>query len=116
MKQEIAEIWIEALESERFKQGTGQLRHDDDTYCCLGVLCQLAVENGVIEEPELNSEGDHYLYARSNAFLPPEVMDWSGMKSDNGDLGYRSLVALNDGDGFNFSQIAKTIRENVTDL
>lgn len=32
--------WIEALESGRYTQTTGVL-HDDNGYCCLGVLCDI---------------------------------------------------------------------------
>jgi hypothetical protein len=36
--------WIEALESGEYQQGYGALRQDNnegDTYCCLGVLCDV---------------------------------------------------------------------------
>lgn len=43
-------------------------------------------------------------------------MEWAGMATDNGDLGWTSLVGLNDSEGYTFVQIANTIRENVEDL
>ena len=43
--------WVSALRSGEFKQGTMQLRTLDDKYCCLGVLCALAVREGVIDPP-----------------------------------------------------------------
>lgn len=36
------ELWVEALRSGKYKQGTGNLyRHDSDSYCCLGVWCDV---------------------------------------------------------------------------
>lgn len=49
MKKEIADKWIAALESGEYKQGQNVLRSDDGFYCCLGVLCELAVKEGVIK-------------------------------------------------------------------
>lgn len=34
--------WVEALESGEYQQGRGALRNDDDTYCCLGVACEVS--------------------------------------------------------------------------
>ena len=52
MKQEIKQQWITALRSGNYPQGRGYLRRIDDDgkegYCCLGVLCELAVNAGVI--------------------------------------------------------------------
>lgn len=35
------EEWIAALRSGKYKQGRAALRNADDTYCCMGVLCDL---------------------------------------------------------------------------
>src|SRR5688572_17403992 len=38
----IKEKWVKALRSGEFKQGEGKLHDsDNDTYCCLGVLCKI---------------------------------------------------------------------------
>jgi len=34
-------LWIKALRSNKYKQGTGQLLDDGGNYCCLGVLCDI---------------------------------------------------------------------------
>lgn len=47
-------LWVKALRSGEYKQGYGYLhykRGGKDKFCCLGVLCDLAVKNGVIEPP-----------------------------------------------------------------
>lgn len=42
--------WVAALRSGKYVQGRGALRHQGhdgvDTYCCLGVLCDVAIPNG----------------------------------------------------------------------
>ena len=40
--------WVEALRSGKYVQGTGtNYNAKSDTYCCLGVACHVAEENGV---------------------------------------------------------------------
>lgn len=41
MLTEIQEKWLTALESGNYKQGIDYLRSLDDTYCCLGVACEV---------------------------------------------------------------------------
>lgn len=41
MKKEIADKWVEALRSGRYKQCKSWLR-DNDGFCCLGVLCDIS--------------------------------------------------------------------------
>lgn len=41
MKQELKDKWTEGLESGRYAQGHKRLRNLDNTYCCLGVLCDI---------------------------------------------------------------------------
>jgi hypothetical protein len=40
LKPEIKQKWVTHLKSGEYKKGKGYL-HKDDTYCCLGVLCDL---------------------------------------------------------------------------
>jgi hypothetical protein len=54
LKPEIKEMWLKALRSGEYTQGQGHLHRIDETpseevhtFCCLGVLCDLAVKNGV---------------------------------------------------------------------
>ena len=57
MKQEVKDEWVTALRSGDYKQGEGMLRQvlDDNTeaYCCLGVLCEIAVKHQVIPPVKL---------------------------------------------------------------
>lgn len=38
--------WLAALRSGEYQQGVATLRHED-TYCCLGVACDIATKNGM---------------------------------------------------------------------
>ena len=48
MKQEIAEKWVERLRSGKITQCTSVLGRVTGARCCLGVLSDLAVEEGII--------------------------------------------------------------------
>lgn len=101
MNKEIKDIWCSALRSGDYPQSAGDLRNKYG-YCCLGVLCDLAVQAGVIDEPVVR--GNDYpvwLYDGKVSYLPVPVMDWAGVhESDplvtdkNGAL--RTLAVLND--------------------
>jgi len=119
MNEEIKAQWIAALRSGRYPQGAGSLcRSIDDKkqYCCLGVLSELAVLEGIIESPTVR-HFDKYTeleYAGYVSFLCEEVRDWSGMSTSRGAFSVEdgeepvSLDRLNDG-GFTFDQIADVI-------
>lgn len=126
MKKEIADKWIAALESGKYKQGRSSLRFNNE-FCCLGVLCELAVEAGVITEAKriLNGQSLLYYYDDCNAsYLPSAVRDWAGMyhiagifnnEVNDDDRYLPSLTRLND-DGVSFVEIADVIRKNVENL
>jgi hypothetical protein len=54
--------WVEALRSGRYRQGHSVLRGGDDTYCCLGVACDIidpeGWEGGDVHEGEPCGCGD----------------------------------------------------------
>jgi hypothetical protein len=74
MHQHIKQLWVDALRSGKYQQGTGHLRREGN-YCPLGVLCDLydRDENG----PGWD-EGDE-TYLGYNSFLPPDVRGWAAM-------------------------------------
>lgn len=82
---EVIKKWTEALRSGLYDQISGFLGRSHDRRCVLGVLCQLAVDQGVIDEPdteELPAEGYVYNYAGSKINLPPPVARWAGLTND----------------------------------
>lgn len=103
-REEVLKIWVKALESGKYQQTQGMLReiHDDGTssYCCLGVLCDLAEKDGGPKFIEQMYEEDYE--------FPPQFM--SEFVLGSVDIA-SELAEMNDG-GYDFRDIAKHIREN----
>lgn len=113
MKPEVKEAWINALRSGEYKQGRGTLHQrgtEDregapDKFCCLGVLCDLAYRDGVVERKETESyKVPRYVYgdpSLQNCGMPPqEVVDWAfegpaGQVNDDY-LGHLGTVVVDD--------------------
>lgn len=125
MNTEIKAAWVKALRSGDYEQGQHYLSYTDwggqRRMCCLGVLCDLAVQQGVIPPPRVDHHGRDLYGVRygSNISLPPEVMAWAGVESTEGDLpttlhnsaGATCLSGLND-TGSTFDEIADVIEEH----
>lgn len=112
MKPEIAEKWIKALRSGDYNQGKQKLKYNN-FFCCLGVLCEIAVKEGVIK-PSINDE-----YEGSSLFLPFEVYStWANMKNNYGEINSirSSLFKLNDAENMSFEQIADIIEANAENI
>jgi hypothetical protein len=114
MNQEIKAKWVAALRSGEYKQGQKYL-NGAGGFCCLGVLCDLAVKEGLAEWKVCESWG--YLSVQGyTAVLPMSIAKWAGLPML--DLGPEigpsgaSLAHLNDG-GFSFTQIASLIEEKL---
>lgn len=126
MNKEIKQKWIEALRSGKYKQGTAALRKKDylqkgkPEFCCLGVLCEIAIKEGVIKDPKkYDRYYNTYLYPEiyGDQLLPLKVVKWAGLEDVNpsviGPLGKTtSLADLND-KGFNFTEIADLIEQKL---
>lgn len=121
--------WLEALRSGEYEQTTGALRSTNG-YCCLGVLCEVAVKNGVIPEAvpdEINVPETTYYYAESGSWLPDAVTEWAvlalsdpsmtmGVTDPNGNALVEknvTLSSLNDIYGYDFEQIANVIETHL---
>lgn len=122
MKKEIADLWVAALRSGEYTQGQHRLETidaDGSRFCCLGVLCQLAIANGVevIREVELNADLDERASYNGVYAVPDEtVIEWAGMKTRNPSFdGANNLVDLNDS-GKTFEEIADVIEQNWSTL
>jgi hypothetical protein len=98
MNEKIKEEWLKRLRSGMYKQGTKQLHSiTDDTYCCLGVLCEIALEQGICKKVDGR-------YDNSDTILPYSVQEWAELESPNPEVRYSpnsvktlSLAQLNDG-------------------
>lgn len=122
MNAAIKERWVAALRSGRYQQTRGWLFRTTPTdtapagFCCLGVLCELAVEDGVATA----ASGPGYVASDSGdeeyvetSLLPRHVMEWAGLTTRYGlNLGETTLSGLNDS-GRSFDEIADIIEENA---
>lgn len=126
--------WVAALRSGEYRQGKSVL-HSADTgqYCCLGVLCDLAVKAGAIVpgRHEYNSDADAdievygvdgHRQGRGGVTLPDEVVAWAGLEDDSpniymveedGEEYPQDLTELNDDHEYTFVQLADLIEEQL---
>jgi hypothetical protein len=122
MKEEIKKRWVQALCSGKYKRGEGSLYNfDTGAHCALGVLCELAVEDGVTERRD-SPHGGPSFYGKdrngSDSILPREVMEWAGVDSpsptvsyadeSNGETNFWTVSEMNDM-GASFEYIAEKI-------
>lgn len=109
MKKEIADRWVSALRSGDYAQGIGYLNNAGN-YCCLGVLCEIVKEE--INLPVSDHRLVEYGKVGNVAVLPPEVVYFTEMRTDDGFLSNGlTLAGMND-KGMNFNKIADVIEEN----
>ena len=117
MKKSVADKWVKALRSGKYKQGRFALRNGQNEFCCLGVLCDISK----LSQWDKNANYSNYLYDKFELdLLPPLVRGWAGMKTHEGVLGdlfcgRDRLTGLNDA-GVPFEQIADFIEKNWKDL
>lgn len=136
MRGEVLDEVVKRLRSGKYKQGQSALRlkaPEADAFCCLGVMCEIAVEEGVVERGPFDPDDRSYWYGGveegNNIYLPDKVVDWAGIVSDVekemslGDYWYEqrgsfgegkfdSLAVMND-DGKTFLEIADWMEANV---
>lgn len=116
MKQAVKDKWVKALRSGKYRQGRGSLQVND-AFCCLGVLCDLAVKDGVKLKVELSELTGEISYDNCTGYPPLSVINWAGLDDPNPRLpptGNRpgNLAACNDS-GYTFPEIAHLIEENL---
>lgn len=103
MNKTIKNLWVKALRSGKYKQGRSALCHggpQGPCYCCLGVLSDLAVKQGVCSRREA---------FKYNGLLNDVVLNWASLHNDNP----LDLSDINDNKKSNFLQIADLIQEKL---
>lgn len=92
----VKELWLEALRSGEYKQIIAKMRvtdrcsdttlkkHGGTGHCCLGVLTELAKQDGAIPHFKVYSRGEQPLRV---------VRDWAGLSRD----AMKDLMSFNDG-------------------
>lgn len=110
-----AQLWVDALRSGKYKQCKNALRVND-YYCCLGVLCDVAIKSGVAIEVAVGHFHSPVEYDHSSTYTPKRAMEWIGLNSAQGKFGEaNSLARMNDTDA-TFAQIAEAIEEHAEEL
>jgi hypothetical protein len=114
MNVEIAKMWVEALRSGKYKQARKALCRIDEfgekSYCCLGVLCDIAVDQLAGIEVRKNSSGSMHMYDNEAAYPPLSVVQWAELKDISG------LADLNDRQGRSFEEIAGYIERHHEEM
>lgn len=107
MDKEIKAQWLAALRSGEYAQGAGALSRNG-LHCCLGVLCELAVEAGVASVVRGATGGVHGTTMdvfgatgdREAAVLPRLVSVWAGLDPTGSFVQpggfFTSLAGIND--------------------
>lgn len=124
MNPEVKVKWLAALESGEYRRGTGQLLNKDKSdpdangYCCLGVLCDLAIKEGIRKQPvpqPMNSKSPQINTSegmRRGVYLPPKVQKWAGLTGE----AESRLAAINDiheDQPGKFVKVVEWIKENL---
>lgn len=108
--------WVDALRSGKYRQGSGKL-YNGSTFCCLGVACEVALENGVplVKAPSKRVNSTPcYEYDGAAYSLPKSVQNWLGLDQTcptivkNGER--KDAIQMNDEDQQPFSVIAACIQ------
>ena len=82
MNPDIKARWVAALRNPEAKQLRGNLGKVYGGRCCLGVLCDIAVEDGVIQPPEADEFDGNLSYGGMESLPPVEVNEWAGFDPD----------------------------------
>ena len=106
MKKEIADKWIAALRSGKYKQTVGVLNSPNEGMCCLGILCEIS-KLTEWEKSKTLPYADKYM--NELKVLPKEVQKWAGLISHNGEFGNGLALSAENDKGKTFSQIATII-------
>jgi len=142
VNQEIKERWLAALLSGEYKQTDGYLNvqaekpdadnptnNNGDGFCCLGVLCELAVADGVIQK-QRNNQNDFFEYGDPErqdwdySILPETVKEWAGLRDTNpfindipdgedADGDFWVPISEPNDNGLSFAEIAKFIERDL---
>jgi hypothetical protein len=119
MDSKVKTSWVDALRSGHYKKCQYQLKDLDGYYDATGVLCDLAVQAGVIPAPVKQDDPDKHVFfgyvygdgttkGRMAAGLPAPVCEWSGLEYRTG---YK--VAMMGDKGMSFNKLADWIEENI---
>lgn len=106
MNKDIKLEWVKRLRSGTYAQGRNHLAVVDSlgtkSYCCLGVLCEIAVEHKLINTQVSITGG--IMFGCTTTMPSAAVRQWAGLEVDE-------LAAMNDVQQANFDVIANFIEK-----
>lgn len=103
-REEVYKLWLEALRSGKYNQGTGRLRNkNEEKFCCLGVLQDLSVKDGGAPWGSPNGA------CNSDALPTAVIRNFMGLSFSDCD----KLTELNDADKLSFTEIADHIEQKI---
>lgn len=126
MNPEVKAEWVKELRSGKYVKGVNYL-NTGGTYCCLGVLSELAVKHGVMTRIDHSDGPNCYRMVADidrglhESYPPAALADWAGGEARDGVFrpsvehdGVRVyLDALNDRGELSFNDIADLIEEQL---
>ena len=114
-------LWVDALRSNEYEQGTGSLCKYNK-HCCLGVACE--VYQKVVGDLSITKACGYISaieYDYESNFLPTKVINWLGLSSkspistipyyDEDTVFKHTYMELNDKLHYSFKQIADVIEK-----
>lgn len=117
MDPEVKTLWLQALKSGNYKQTVGALNNSSG-YCCLGVLCDVAVKQNLAEWEsawahrglskgirDQHPNRGEYVFT---SMLPPKIDVWAGIP----EFKCGALIQINDHSD-DFTDAIKYIEENL---
>lgn len=140
MNEEIKAQWVSALRSGEYEKGRGVLhrvRRDESgteiaTFCCLGVLCDLAYKAGVVDRQLVTASTNETVFAYRSlnadegdvgdrSYLPPDVGEWADIDTHSPEVVFgtgalartNTLANLNDEEFRQFEPIADLIENQL---
>jgi hypothetical protein len=123
MYRNVKNLWTEALRSGEYEQGIGRLSLNEPSgkvrYCCLGVLCQVAIKAGIPVNVQTVEDGwgtPTTFYDGSTASLPASVIEWAGLGSEDPWIGEHCASGWNDVYGATFNDIADLLDVHSKEL
>jgi hypothetical protein len=113
MNPQIKQKWVSALRSGKYQQTQRRL-HDENGFCCLGVLCDLYGKENNVEWDLANNGHNVYVFQDMVGCLPVSVKEWADLEDCNPRVDDQtdSLIGLND-TGCTFEQIADVIEKQL---
>jgi hypothetical protein len=111
MDKKMKRLWLKALRSGEYKQGKERLVSNDDKFCCLGVLCNVAIEHGARLKWQQDRHGVWGAASKvdkQEAFLPYDLGEAVDIEMEM----QEHLARMND-HGKTFATIANYIEKHL---